>query len=123
MKPTTQTDRPQKATGRRGVAALLAALAVLLVACAMVIYAAVFHKLPVLMEQKVDTGAGSAQADWFSEAPGPGRPQAPGPVEVITLEESEPELVHEVSFGGVARSPEGEVKRTYSGKPPSLCPT
>ena len=36
---------------------------------------------------------------------------------------SEPRLVLEVSRGGVARTESGEIKRTYSGKPPSACPT
>ncbi len=37
----------------------------------------------------------------------------------------EPEwvLVREVTVGGVARLENGELKRTYSGKPPALCPT
>jgi hypothetical protein len=32
-------------------------------------------------------------------------------------------VVREVTFGGVARLENGQLKRTYSGKPPALCPT
>ncbi len=41
------------------------------------------------------------------------------------VEHVEPEwvLVREVTVGGVARLENGKLKRTYSGKPPALCPT
>jgi hypothetical protein len=57
----------------------------------------------------------------------PGRP--PMRREVVkktvlrSLEESEPGLMRDVSVGGVVLLPSGELKRTYSGKAPSLCPT
>jgi hypothetical protein len=35
----------------------------------------------------------------------------------------EPGLNREVSFGGVALSRDGTLLQTYSGRPPSLCPT
>ena len=36
---------------------------------------------------------------------------------------SELNLNREVSFGGVALSGDGTLLQTYSGRPPSLCPT
>jgi len=42
---------------------------------------------------------------------------------LVTTAESEPALVREVTIGGVALTPAGALKRTYSGKAPSLCPT
>jgi hypothetical protein len=42
---------------------------------------------------------------------------------VETLEEPEPTIVREVTVGGVALLANGHLKRTYSGKPPALCPT
>ena len=42
---------------------------------------------------------------------------------IITEPESEPTLIREVSFGGVTLLASGELMRTYSGEPPSLCPT
>lgn len=45
--------------------------------------------------------------------------------ERVALDEWMPEwvVVREVTFGGVARLENGQLKRTYSGKPPALCPT
>lgn len=60
---------------------------------------------------------------------GPGTPPPPPPMEkeTIVIEDSEIEpeavLVKEVTFGGLKRNEEGKLERTYSGKPPSFCPT
>jgi hypothetical protein len=51
------------------------------------------------------------------------------PLEKVTetrvIPKIEPEwvVVREVTFGGVMRLASGELKRTYSGQPPALCPT
>jgi hypothetical protein len=37
--------------------------------------------------------------------------------------DSEWTIVRDVTVGGVTRLPNGHLKRTYSGKPPALCPT
>lgn len=42
---------------------------------------------------------------------------------VEASEEPEWAIVHEVTVGGVVRLANGRLKRTYTGKPPSLCPT
>ncbi len=44
-------------------------------------------------------------------------------ITLIARMEREWVLVREVTIGGVARLENGELKRTYSGKPPALCPT
>lgn len=36
---------------------------------------------------------------------------------------AEPDLCREVSIGGVRLLESGELQQTYSGRPPSLCPT
>ncbi len=41
----------------------------------------------------------------------------------ITQDESEPNIIREVTVGGVAFLEPGKLKRTYSGQAPSLCPT
>jgi hypothetical protein len=45
--------------------------------------------------------------------------------ERVLLDEWKPEwvVVRDVTFGGVARLENGQLKRTYSGTPPALCPT
>jgi len=42
---------------------------------------------------------------------------------VISEATSELALIREVTFGGVTRLKTGELWRTYTGAPPSLCPT
>ena len=42
---------------------------------------------------------------------------------VETVEEPEWAIVREVTIGGIVRLADGRLKRTYTGKPPSLCPT
>ena len=39
------------------------------------------------------------------------------------LIESEPALLKEVSIGGVTRDASGELRQTYTGRPPQACPT
>ena len=43
------------------------------------------------------------------------------PIDVETVE-GEPKLVREVTIGGLVLS-DGVLRRTYSGQPPSMCPT
>jgi hypothetical protein len=89
------------------------ALGLALAAAGSLVYGVAAHNRPVMMDLKVAM---------------PGGPGAPPPgfaplYQTITMTETEPELVREVTFGGVTRLPTGDVKRTYTGKPPSLCPT
>jgi hypothetical protein len=42
---------------------------------------------------------------------------------LVACEVSEWAITRDVTVGGLTRLPDGELRRTYSGKPPSLCPT
>nr|MBC8877032.1 hypothetical protein [Planctomycetota bacterium] len=42
---------------------------------------------------------------------------------IVTEPEPEPKLINEVTFGGVTLLASGDIMRTYTGEPPSLCPT
>jgi hypothetical protein len=42
---------------------------------------------------------------------------------IVADDESELTLIREVTFGGVTLLASGELRRTYTGQPPSLCPT
>jgi len=126
VKQTVQSDGDRQGGRPARLARLVALPAVLLIAGAMIAFGAAFHRLPVLMEQKVDAPA--LNPDPWAEFPDFGPPDlppdaVPGLVEIITLDTSEPELIREASFGGVTRNPHGEIERTYTGRPPSQCPT
>ncbi len=62
---------------------------------------------------------------------GMGQGNAPLGLKYVTAKEKYTELsqqpesvvVREVTYGGVVRLGNGHLKRTYSGKPPTLCPT
>ena len=41
----------------------------------------------------------------------------------MTVAKSEPNLIKEVSVGGVKRDESGKIKQTYTGKAPEACPT
>ena len=74
------------------------------------------HERQVLMDYKMALpGASSTE--------GAPPPQFAPVYQTIAFIETEPELVREVTYGGVTRLPDGQTKRTYTGKPPSLCPT
>ncbi len=118
-----------------------AVLPVLVIAggLASLIYGAMFHSAPVVQtretETTIDVPLPVPPPRPFGEAspfPG-GGPMGPAPAfikktvkrsEDVTLQESEPSLIQEITFGGVTRLASGEIKRTYSGdKGPALCPT
>jgi hypothetical protein len=44
-------------------------------------------------------------------------------VDLVPRDEPEWVIVKEVTYGGVTRLENGQLKRTYSGQPPALCPT
>ncbi len=43
--------------------------------------------------------------------------------EWLDLDLREPAIIRDVTVGGLVRLDSGAIKRTYSGKPPSACPT
>jgi len=118
-------------------------------AVGLLIYGTRFHFVPVSHQEEIEVSI--APPTPFAPPPIPGQPpfgQPPfgqpgegppfvGPFQgalppflqtikakvVVTENESEPTLVREVTFGGVARLSSGSLMRTYTGQPPSLCPT
>lgn len=124
---------------RRAIVPLL----LLLSAIASVVYGARYHRQPVTEERQIEVSI----VDPMPSAPfGPddgsppfGDPEGFGPPPdmggffvpppkmmekvLVTKEESEPTLIREVTFGGVALLACGELMRTYTGQPPSMCPT
>jgi hypothetical protein len=104
---------------------------------ASLIYGAMFRSVPVLEERQTKTTIQIPMAFPPEGPPGepfpPGGPPFGGPqpfltktvtrIDLVTVVESEPELIREVSVGGVALLDSGELKRTYSGKGPALCPS
>ena len=78
------------------------------------------------------TGSGPAAnfGNPFENPSPPGVPVIPGirlkkimEDYVDTTFDSERSIVRDVTVGGVALLPNGHLKRTYSGKPPALCPS
>ena len=92
---------------------------------ASLIYGAKYHARPVVEIQEIQVSITLPRP--FS--PLPSFAQPPPIIRKITRktrltrEEPEPALIREVSIGGVTRLASGELRRTYSGKAPSLCPT
>jgi hypothetical protein len=108
---------PPGENGRGGWRArALLAVTLALLATGALLYGAVRHDRPVMMQLK-------QAMPGFADS-GPGGPGGFAPVyQAITISESEPDLVREVTYAGVTRLPTGEIVRTYTGAPPSLCPT
>jgi hypothetical protein len=109
---------------------------------AALLYGAMFHSAPVLEERETKTtievpaplpppplgeNRPGAEPGLPGEGPLGGLPfvqQTVTRTDQVTLVESEPALMREVSVGGVVLLPSGQLKRTYSGdKGPALCPS
>ena len=105
----------------------------LIVGFASLLYGAKFHHVPVLVEQKSEVTIDvplpfSPDMQQFPDGqPFQGPPQfrkeTVTKTELLTINEYEPALLREVTVGGIAWDESHNLKRTYSGKPPSLCPT
>ena len=65
-------------------------------------------------------GFGGPPADMFAPPP---EMQKIKQIVLVSAEEPETALVRDVTFGGLKLLESGELQRTYTGKPPSLCPT
>ena len=104
--------------GSRPAFRVASAALLLMAGLACVFYGARFHKKTVLMPQENEALPVQIPEAFLAEAPSPAAPPqfTPGV-------ETEPQLIREVTVGGVTRTDIGEVKRTYSVKAPSLCPT
>ena len=80
----------------------------------------------------VPTLSGPGESPWeHREEAGAMSPETPPGMRLEKVTEKyvessdEPEwaIIREVTFGGVVRLANGDLKRTYSGKPPALCPS
>ena len=110
-----RTDARNPGTGR--FATLL-----IVIGISFLIYGLGFHAIPVVGEQKEE------EAGTFEEFPDdnpffPGK-NAQKPAEKLAVHWTpESEIMKEVSRGGVVRDASGDIRKTYTGKPPETCPT
>jgi len=99
-------------------------MVLVLAGLAQVIYGVGFHTAAVVTEKETAAPPpipGPPPGFGFGNRP---PPPPPRPLKLLVLaDEAEFVLIREVTFGGVTRLESGELKRTYSGRPPSLCPT
>jgi hypothetical protein len=97
-----------------------AVVAIALVLCGVgaIVYAAAFHVIPV-QSGPAEPEAAQPATPAVEAAP----PSEAAPARPAAVMESEPALVKEVSVGGVMLAGSGDIQRTYSGQPPSQCPT
>jgi hypothetical protein len=98
----------------------------MLLGVASVVFAAGFRAFPVLVEKQEMPPPPPPPPPGMEDMDpwGPGSVAPAGPITVLVPEETpEPEVVREVTVGGLERMASGELKRTYSGAPPSACPT
>ena len=113
---------------RRGLPIVLGVAGVLLL-----VYGAAFSPHPVTFEEEIAPPPPPEPPPPFI-SPRPGRPRPPfmkppprppaEPVKVLrTISEREAKLVLEATRGGLTTMDDGRLKRTYSGAPPSGCPT
>ena len=106
-----------------------AALLLLAGSAAALVYGVLFHSQPVLQEEEIQVEMPPlpppmpGMEEGFPEEGPP--PFAEPTTEIVHVAKpaSELTLVWETTFGGVTLCDTGELLRTYSGKPPSLCPT
>jgi hypothetical protein len=107
------------------------------------LYGSLFHQMTVEEEKEREIsiaiaiptmpGPGGMSFDQPGMPPGDDPMQMPmvsdvmmeTVIEKYVESQKEPEwiIVYESTFGGIARLANSQLKRTYSGKPPALCPT
>ena len=89
------------------------------------LYGSLFHVVTVEEEQQREISAAVPAPLGFGPPPGfPGARFAQAAEKYFEArEEPERAIVRDVTVGGVARLADGRLRRTYSGKGPSLCPS
>lgn len=113
---------------------ILLPLLLLAAGVASLVYGFGYHTRAVITEQQVEEKitipAPELAMPVPGELPGMAPPFPPPPMvryekRTVRSSKAEPEsqLVFEVSIGGIALLESGELKRTYAGKAPSLCPS
>ena len=121
----SQQDRQGKTTRSRPLLRRILPGLLILAGIAFVVYGAAFHLIPVLVKQDQRPAAPAPSLQLALPLAGLAVPVTPSPPqdEFKTISVSEPGLVKDVTVGGATRTASGQVKRTYTGKPLSLCPT
>jgi hypothetical protein len=78
---------------------------------AALVYGIIFHSTTILAQRidEFEDDSPDATTQHISEP--------------LSLELREPAVIFDVTVGGLVRLDSGTIKRTYSGKPPSACPT
>ena len=114
---------------RRAVMPLL----LIIVGVVSMVYGVKRHVLPVLEDRERETTVEVPEAFSPMRPSFPGMNPMGGPPQfrkqtvTITSEETihlaEPALIRDATIGGIILTAAGKLKRTYSGTPPSLCPT
>ena len=116
---------------RRAIVPALLAIA----GVAALIKGALFHPISVFVEKETTTTIEVPLV--LPPGPTAGDPASPGGpfggptfikktitrIDLVPLILSEPDATRDVTVGGLVRLTSGELKRTYSGKGPALCPT
>jgi len=74
------------------------------VALAALIYGTIFHSTTILAKQSDETEDQQV-------------------AEPASMKLREPTIIRDATVGGLVRLDSGAIRRTYSGKPPSACPT
>jgi hypothetical protein len=105
---------------RIGRVVLAALLALGGVAC--LAYGAMSHEREVFVEQTVELPPELApqgpNAPFWAPQPPPAET-----TRTVGIGLSEPAMVRDITVGGLERLGDGEIKRTYSGEAPALCPS
>ncbi len=80
-------------------------------AMAALVYGIVFHSTTILAQvsDEIEEDSPDATAQHVAET--------------LSLDLREPAIIRDATVGGLIRLDSGAIKRTYSGKPPSACPT
>lgn len=103
----------------RRIPPLLRALGGLVLGLACLAYGYAFHTAAVLVDQAGPAPGPEAAVDF--SAPGELAPLLPAPKQRIEVTEGE--MVRDATVGGITRLPDGQLARTYVGKPTQSCPT
>jgi len=117
---------PEALKSNPSVLRRLLPLPILLAGIVLLVYGAAFHIIPVFPKQEPKAAPPAQPLQMMTPFGSFGaiaaRSQPPAPT-VQTVQEPESKIVREVTVGGVARNADGNIERTYTGKPLSQCPT
>jgi hypothetical protein len=116
-------------TIRRAVLPLL----LLIGGIAAIVYGVMFHNVPVLEDHESEISIQVPATFSPGRPPFPGMDMMNGPPQFVkktvrkkseeAIKLAEPALIRDATIGGIVLNDAGKLKRTYSGKPPALCPT